>query len=247
MAPVVYLVSGANRGLGFGIVAALVARDNVVVFAGVRNPSSADALTNLGAKHPGKLHIVQLTSADKADNERAVAEITAKVGRLDAVIANAGILSWVGPSVEAPVNEVARHFEVNAIGPLVLFQATFPLLKASTASPKFAIISSLGGSITVGTEIPFGFLPYGMSKAAVNYVAKKLHVEYANDGLVSFSIEPGPTMTDMLTALDGGSFVPPDILPPDEVGRRIAKLVEEATRENASGQFIEHTGKKIEW
>ncbi|EIN04974.1 NAD(P)-binding protein [Punctularia strigosozonata HHB-11173 SS5] len=182
MAPVVYLVSGANRGIGLGIIAALVARDDVAVFAGVRDLSSADALKDLGAQHPGKLHVVQLVSADKANNERAIGEIKDQVGRAS-MRRRAGILTWADPSAEAPASEVSRHFEVNSIGPLVLFQTAFPLLKASTADPKFAIISSIAGSIARGTEVPLGFLPYGMSKAAVNYLSKRLHVEYASDGL----------------------------------------------------------------
>jgi hypothetical protein len=70
----------------------------------------------------------------------------------------------------------------------VLFQASYGLLKASTSSPKYAIITSLGGSITLGTELPIDVLPYGMSKAAANYLARKLHFEYAADNLSKFSL-----------------------------------------------------------
>jgi NAD(P)-dependent dehydrogenase (short-subunit alcohol dehydrogenase family) len=66
------------------------------------------------------------------------------------------------------------------IGPLVLFQASYPLLKASTAAPKFVIISSRAGSNVIGAAIPGG-LSYGASKAAVNFLSRKLHFE--NEGL----------------------------------------------------------------
>jgi NAD(P)-dependent dehydrogenase (short-subunit alcohol dehydrogenase family) len=71
--------------------------------------------------------------------------------------------------------------QVNVIGPLVLFQASYPLLKASTPAPKFVVISSRAGSITLGPTIPGIILSYGVSKAAVNYLVRKLHFE--NDGL----------------------------------------------------------------
>ena len=111
MAPTVYLVSGANRGIGksstrrpsmhsaliilpgLGIVKALSLREDVVVFAGARNPSAADELQQLSKQLPDKVHVVNLTSGNKANNEAAVTKVKELAGRLDVVIANAGELS----------------------------------------------------------------------------------------------------------------------------------------------------------
>jgi NAD(P)-dependent dehydrogenase (short-subunit alcohol dehydrogenase family) len=107
MPPTVYLVSGANRGIGtlnidevhtfniyytpgLGLVTTLARRDNVMVFAGARNPTAAADLHALVQQYPGKVHIVKLTSCDKDENKAAVATITDIAGRLDVVIANAG-------------------------------------------------------------------------------------------------------------------------------------------------------------
>ena len=67
--------------------------------------------------------------------------------------------------------------QVNTNGPLVLFQATYALLRAS-AEPKFIVISSAVGSITLGANLPFNIYAYGASKAAVNWVARKLHHDF---------------------------------------------------------------------
>jgi hypothetical protein len=69
------------------------------------------------------------------------------------------------------------------VGTLVLFQACHPLLVASTSSPKFAMIGSSGGSIEIGTAIPIRLMSYGVSKAAENYLARKLHFEHEDEGL----------------------------------------------------------------
>lgn len=69
----------------------LTRRDNVLVFAGVRDFSSATALHELSGKRPGKIHILKLTSCDKAEHAAAVAHIRDVAGRLDVVIANAGM------------------------------------------------------------------------------------------------------------------------------------------------------------
>jgi NAD(P)-dependent dehydrogenase (short-subunit alcohol dehydrogenase family) len=72
-------------------VTVLVERADVVVFAGARQPGSAAELHALAKAHPGKLHVLKLTSTDEADNRAAAAEIKRIAGRLDVVIANAGM------------------------------------------------------------------------------------------------------------------------------------------------------------
>jgi NAD(P)-dependent dehydrogenase (short-subunit alcohol dehydrogenase family) len=72
-------------------VTVLIERADVVVCAGAREPSSAAELQALAKAHPGKLHVLKLTSADEADNRAAAAEIKRIAGRLDVVIANAGM------------------------------------------------------------------------------------------------------------------------------------------------------------
>jgi NAD(P)-dependent dehydrogenase (short-subunit alcohol dehydrogenase family) len=90
-------------------------------------------------------------------------------------------MAMSGPALETTADDVRAHIEVNVIGTLVLFQATYPLMKASTPSPKFIPISSSGGSIEFGAHLPIQNLSYSLSKAAENYLARKIRSE--NDGL----------------------------------------------------------------
>lgn len=83
-------VDSDRLSLGLAIVTALASRDDTIVFAGARNPSTATDLHALAEKYPGKFHVVKLVSNDKAGNEAAVAQIKDIAGRLDVVIANAG-------------------------------------------------------------------------------------------------------------------------------------------------------------
>jgi len=194
MAPTVYLVTGANRGIGLGLVTLLAARDNVHVYAGARNPDSASDLKALETKYPGKVHTLKLVAGDQAGSDAAIAEIKRISGRLDVVIANAGIAKFFGSILNTPQEELLEHYQVNLIGTTVLFQAVWPLLKESP-EPKFAVISTVAGSITVGAAMPAGFLAYGASKAALNYLAMKLHSEHPE--LVVLDLSPGPVQTDM--------------------------------------------------
>jgi NAD(P)-dependent dehydrogenase (short-subunit alcohol dehydrogenase family) len=107
---------------------------------------------------------------------------------------------------------------VNVNGPLVLFQATYPLLRASTPAPKFVAVSSVAGSIVAGAPSPFRGTAYGASKAALNFVVRKLRAEHAGlgacervfacagrgklttHGTVAFAVCPGGVATDMGTS-----------------------------------------------
>lgn len=164
--------------LGLGIVRVLLGRENIVVFAGARK--SSPELESLASQHSGKLHIVQLTSGDEADNKAAVRKIQRIVGRLDVVIANAAIGAPTGSAMETSAQDMAEHFAVNTIGPLVLFQATYPLLKASSDAPKFIPVSSVGGTVARGATLRRPTLAYGASKAALNYLSVKLRADHEN-------------------------------------------------------------------
>jgi NAD(P)-dependent dehydrogenase (short-subunit alcohol dehydrogenase family) len=128
--------------------------------------------------------VVKLTSGDEADNKAAVAEVKRVAGRLDVVIANAAIGVPTGPVLETSAQAMAEHFAVNTIGPLVLFQATYPLLKASSDAPKFIPISSSAGSITYFAPMGIPMLAYGASKTALNYLTVKIRADH--EGLSAF-------------------------------------------------------------
>ncbi|KZO92380.1 NAD(P)-binding protein [Calocera viscosa TUFC12733] len=248
MSPTVYIVSGANRGIGLELVTQLAARENVVVFAGARNPSTATALRALESKSPSKVHVVKLTSADEADNKAAVAKIKQVAGRLDVVIANAGSGIAVVPAEHVPLDVMREAFEVNVLGPLVLFQATYQLLKASNDSPKFIVISSTAGSLEAGTKFPGPVLPYGTSKAAVNYVAAKLHYEYP--GLVVFPLHPGAVDTDL--SVQGKKLLPAiadlPLITTEASSRGILRVVDAAKRDEEAGpKFLSYDGSVIPW
>lgn len=84
-------------------------------------------------------------------------------------------------------SEMIAHFEVNTLGPLRLFKAAVPLLKASN-QPKFVYISTALASI--GCEDSSSLTAaYGISKIAGNYLIKKIHRE--DEKLIAFSIDPG--------------------------------------------------------
>jgi norsolorinic acid ketoreductase len=110
------------------------------------------------------------------------------------VIANAGISEHYAPASSTSLDQVRSHFEVNSVGVLALFQAVLPLLQKSSR-PMFVALSTAVASIGAMENIPVESTAYGMSKVALNYMVKRIHVE--NKDLISFVISPGWVQTEM--------------------------------------------------
>lgn len=166
--------------------------------AAVRNvdhPSSKELLL-LPAGNSSRLILVKIDSEALPDPKTAIESLTSMHGitALDLVIANAGISTEYPTVAEADPQVVMKHFSVNVLGPLMLFQAVRPLM-LEAKHPIFMAMSSAAGSIG-GIELaPVPNAAYGTSKAALNYLTRKIHFE--NDSICSICMHPGWVQTDM--------------------------------------------------
>ncbi|KAF9472159.1 NAD(P)-binding protein, partial [Pholiota conissans] len=194
-------------------------------------------LVELASKYPARIELVKYVAADKAGNEAIAKEIEKKHGHIDTVIANAGISNPPGKVHETSVENYEEHFSVNVLGPIVLFQAFRDLLKVSSL-PRFIAISSGAGSIGMMDMIPMDMSSYGTSKAALNWVVRKIHFE--NDWLIAYPQCPGLVETDMGadTTVQREEFVKHFTLrQPHEAASILVGIIRESTREKDGGQF----------
>ncbi|KAJ7643839.1 aflatoxin biosynthesis ketoreductase-like protein nor-1 [Roridomyces roridus] len=227
----VYLVTGTNRGIGYGLVATLAERPNAIVFAGARDPT-AKSLTELAAKF-SNVHPVKLVVSDKASNDAAIAEIAETAGQLDVVIANAGICKQFGPIATSNPDDFLEHYQINSLGLIILWQATHKLLLASS-KPQLVYISSFGGSL--GAYKNLQAPAYMGSKAAANFIVKTLDAE--NPTVTVYALHPGWVQTDLGNAGAVANGMPQA---PNTVERCITGIlnrVDNATKEKTSGKFL---------
>lgn len=190
------VVTGAKRGIGFGLVERLLARgERVLVFA--RDAETSRELVALQQKHPS-LELLSGDVTQDADVARLVEHVGARGVSL--LINNAGILIPEDELLPTTVQSIRKSFEVNTLGPVRVTHALLPALKP--ASAKVIHITSLMGSI--GDNESGGYYAYRMSKAALNMFAKSFSKDYPT--LTTAVLHPGWVKTEM-----GGPEAPTSI------------------------------------
>ena len=198
----VALVTGAGRGIGFELCQLLLEREYRVVACPRR--SGVDALTQLGAKQPGRLLQVALDVRDAGSIAAAALEIGRWAKRIDLLINNAGIYpDQEGGLERLEMQDLIDAFDVNAVGPLRVIRALLPLLRSGKGK-RLIQITSLMGSIEDNSS--GGVYAYRMSKAALNMAVRNLAHELGPEGFVCLALHPGWVRTRM-----GGQSAPLDV------------------------------------
>ncbi|KAL4732075.1 hypothetical protein ACLX1H_001082 [Fusarium chlamydosporum] len=240
----VYVVTGGNRGIGLGLVKALLARPNTTVFATVRNDKSQSSLESALHGAPkgngSTMSIVQLDFSTALTPDHILAAFN--IDHVDVLINNAAASFQSYPVLEIPVNDLRSSFEINTIGPLTVVQGLWPLLQKATA-PKVVNVSSSVGCITF-QEVVAG--AYGPGKAALNWLTRALHMQ--NEGLIAFALHPGFVSIDMGDSAAAEWGFPLSMLESVESSvKGMLAIIDGATRENTSGKFITNKGQELPW
>jgi NAD(P)-dependent dehydrogenase (short-subunit alcohol dehydrogenase family) len=191
----VALVTGGNRGIGLGMAEALAqARADVVVW-GSNAEHNAKAEAKL--KETGVRVLTQRVNvAEEAQVVAAMAEAVDKMGRVDCVIANAGIGGGARSFPEFDTETYRRVLGVDLDGVFFTFrEACKHMVERANAGDK-------GGSLVAISSVSaiHGAArnqAYAASKAAVMSMVRAIAVEHARHGVRANSILPGWIATDM--------------------------------------------------
>jgi norsolorinic acid ketoreductase len=154
----------------------------------VRSPDTSIVdLKALPVASGGKLIIEPLASDTADGTSNLIFTLISGHGitHINTVILNAGIAVFT-PLLTTPLSSLREHLEVNALAPISLFQAAYPLM-SKASNPKLTLITSSLGSIGEMDSSPS--LAYGMSKAAANYFVREVHFECAN--VTALAVHPG--------------------------------------------------------
>lgn len=221
-------ITGANKGIGFGISKHL-GKSGWDVIVGARNEKRAsDAIQELELAGCHVLGWVYIELGDLDSISHAAQEISKKYPSLNLLVNNAGIPGDMSKtSWETDMKDIQKTVDVNYIGTLAVTQALLPLIQSN----KGRIVN-----VTVPSEVsPYWHpLAYVASKAAQNAMMGVMATEFEQKEIPVeiFSVHPGPTTTDL-----NGNMALPGFHDIDTVGKKFAELINDGKRHN--GEFIE--------
>lgn len=185
----VALVTGAGQGIGFEICRQLASQDAVVVLNDIDKDLAFEAAEKINNEY-GKCYAVDGDAANMEFIKSAVSNAAKQFGKLDIVIANAGITLFGDFFTYSPEN-FYKITQLNLAGSFFMTQAAANQMKLQESGGTILLMSSV-----TGHQAHKNLAAYGMTKAALEMLAKNLVIELSPYNININTIAPGATLTE---------------------------------------------------
>lgn len=216
----IILVTGASKGIGRAT-AKVLAKQDAHIIALARSTEALEKLDDeIRAETGENATLITLDLKDGSSIDRIAAPLMERFGRIDGLVANAGILGTLGPIEAVSPRSFEDTININLTSNWRLIRALDPLLRQSKSGRAVFLTSGV-------TERPRAFWgPYQASKAGLEALVQAWAFETEQSDLNINLFDPGATRTDMrFSAVPGEDQ---SLLPtPEEVAAKLAYYVSE--------------------
>jgi 3-oxoacyl-[acyl-carrier protein] reductase len=185
----VAIVTGAGQGIGLEIARQLAARGAAVIINDIDKTLIRDAARDIVSRG-GICHPVAGDAGDVNFIRKMVAEAVLKFGKLTIAIANAGITLY-GDFLEYPPDSLQQVMRVNLQGSFFLAQEAAKQMIKQQDGGSLLFMSSV-----TGHQAHKNLAAYGMTKAALEMLAKNLVIELSPYRITVNTVAPGATATE---------------------------------------------------
>lgn len=213
----VALVTGASRGIGRAAALAFAGAGAHVVALARTSGALEELDDEIKATGSEGATLVPVDLADAAAIEKLGPALLQRWGKLDILLANAGILGPLTPLTHASPKEWNRVFDINVSANWRLLKSVEPALQASDA-PRVIMLSSGAAHKCLAY-----WGPYSISKAAVEAMARTYAAETATTPMKVMLVNPGPLRTRMRAEAMPGED-PLTLKTPEELAPHLLQL-----------------------
>ncbi|MDP2817196.1 MAG: SDR family oxidoreductase [Polaromonas sp.] len=191
----VVLITGASRGIG-AATALLAARQGYAVAVNyTANSLAADEVVRQIRKKGGTALTVQADVADEAQVLAMFEKVDAKLGRLTALVNNAGVVDQTARVDGMSVARLKRMFDINVIGTMVCAREAVKRMSTRYGGAGGAIVNV--SSVAARLGAPGQYVDYAAAKGAVDVFTLGLAKEVAAEGIRVNAVRPGIIATDI--------------------------------------------------
>jgi NAD(P)-dependent dehydrogenase (short-subunit alcohol dehydrogenase family) len=226
------VITGGSRGLGRALGSAL-AREGARVVLVARNAEEVERVAAAIRAEGLEAHALAADVGRKEDVHRIAGAAAALAGPIDVLVHNAGTL---GPTplrllLDTECEDLTRVLEVNFVGP---FRVTRAMAGAMAARGR-GLVLHVTSDASVSAYPRWG--AYGVSKAALDHLARTWAAELEGTGVRVLTVDPG----EMRTAMHAAAMPevdPAALADPSQVAARVAAIIR-AAESIPSGARIE--------
>lgn len=186
MARPVCLVTGASAGIGAACARLAAERGYDLVLTYNSDPKGAEAVACEAQEAGAKTLVVQCDVAEPAAIGALYARIDEEMGRLDALINNAGIVDQAARVTDMTHDRLRRMFDVNVIGAILVAQGA---IRRMEPAGRGVIVNITSAAARLGSANQY--VDYAASKAAMDIFTKGLSDEVAGKGIRVMALAPG--------------------------------------------------------
>ncbi len=183
------VVTGAGEGIGYEVARQFCAEGANVLLNDIVPARAHQAADAIAAETGADCRAIPGDVADVDTVRSFVAEAVARFGRLDVCVCNAGLTSW-GDFYDYEPADFDRVVNVNLRGTYFLAQAAARQFREQGGGGRIVLMSSVTGH----QAVPY-LSAYGMTKAALEMMARNLALELGAAGITINCVAPGAVVT----------------------------------------------------
>lgn len=191
----VMLITGASRGIGAATARLAAGQGYRVVINYQRNREAADALVEAIMTTGGEALAVQADVADEIQVRRLFSEVDARLGRLDVLVNNAGMLEQQMRLERMSLERWQRVFATNVYGSFLCSREAIARMSTRQGGRGGVIVNV--SSIAARLGAPEEYIDYAAAKGAVDSMTIGLAKELAADGIRVNAVRPGVIDTEI--------------------------------------------------
>ena len=191
----VLLVTGGSRGIGAATALLAAQKGWSVAVNYTANSLAADEVVRQIRASGGQAMSVQADVADEAQVLRMFAHIDAKLGRLNGLVNNAGVVDVSARVDEMSVARWKRMFDINVIGSLICAREAVRRMSTRHGGEGGSIVNVSSAAARLGS--PGQYVDYAAAKGAIDAFTIGLSKEVAGEGIRVNAVRPGLIETDI--------------------------------------------------
>lgn len=191
----VLLITGGGRGIGAATALLAAKRGYAVAVNYASNSLAADELVRSIRAGGGTAMAVRADVGDEAQVLAMFEQVDARLGRLTALVNNAGIVDVTARVDEMSVARLERMFRINVIGSFLCAREAVRRMSTKHGGTGGAIVNVSSGASRLGS--PGQYVDYAASKGAIDTFTVGLAKEVADEGIRVNAVRPGVIDTEI--------------------------------------------------